>query len=247
MAALFSRAGPGSLLWLIPWLAWMPRRISLAAPESEAKVRILDILRQRSAWGTCLGQFCINYCLYFLVTWLPSYLRRGRHYSMDEMARTGGLIFLLFAVSAMVSGKISDRWIAAGTSTTRVRKTMLGAGSAGLGVSLVASVVAPDAIFVWVLSVAGLSIGLAGGTRWTVTQTLAGPRVVGTVGRSAEFRGQLRRRDCPHADGIHTRSDRPVLLGLRDRCSGLMAWRCKLGIRSRPNRTGGLGEETQPA
>jgi MFS family permease len=197
----FLALGLGSLLWLIPWLAWMPRRISLAAPESEAKVRILDILRQRSAWGTCLGQFCINYCLYFLVTWLPSYLRRGRHYSMDEMAKTGGLIFLLFAVSAMVSGKISDRWIAAGTSTTRVRKTMLGAGSAGLGVSLVASVVAPDAIFVWVLSVAGLSIGLAGGTCWTVTQTLAGPRVAGRWAGVQNFVGNFAGAIAPMLTG----------------------------------------------
>src|SRR5580700_10468461 len=90
--------GLGSLLWLIPWLAWMPRRTRVAAPASEVKVRIVDILRQRSAWGTCLGQFCINYCLYFLVTWLPSYLRRGRHFSMDEMARAGGSIFLMFAI-----------------------------------------------------------------------------------------------------------------------------------------------------
>src|SRR6202035_5898504 len=93
----FLALGLGSLLWLIPWLAWMPRRASVAAPASEVKVGILDILRQRSAWGTCVGQFCINYCLYFLVTWLPSYLRRGRHFSMDEMARAGGVIFLLFA------------------------------------------------------------------------------------------------------------------------------------------------------
>src|ERR1700674_4214249 len=149
----FLALGLGSLLWLIPWLAWMPRRTSVTAvAAAEAKVSIVDILRQRSAWGTCLGQFCINYCLYFLVTWLPTYLRRGRHFSMDEMARAGGLIFLMFAVSAMVSGKISDRWIAAGASTTRVRKTLLGLGSAGLGVSLAAAAVAPDAIFVWVLS-----------------------------------------------------------------------------------------------
>src|SRR6202043_3817850 len=137
---------------------------SVAAPASEAEVRVLDFLRQRSAWGTCLGQFCINYCLYFLVTWLPSYLRRARHYSMDEMARAGGLIFLLFAISAMVGGKISDRWVAAGASLTRVRKTMLGVGSTGLGLSLLTAAVAPDAIFVWVLSLAGVFIGLAGGT-----------------------------------------------------------------------------------
>src|ERR1700686_2446496 len=197
----FLTLGLGSLLWLIPWLAWMPRRTKVAAPASEARVRIVDVLRQRSAWGTCLGQFCINYCLYFLVTWLPSYLMRGRHFSMDGMARAGGLIFLMFAVSALVSGKISDRWIAAGTSTRGVRKTLLGVGSVGLGVSLMAAAVAPDAIFVWVLSLASLFIGLAGGTCWTVGQTLAGPRVAGRWAGVQNFVGNFAGAIAPMLTG----------------------------------------------
>jgi len=197
----FLTLGLGSLLWLIPWLAWMPRRTKVAAPVSETKVRIVDILRQRSAWGTCLGQFCINYCLYFLVTWLPSYLRRGRHFSMDEMARAGGSIFLIFAVSSLVSGKISDRWIAAGASPTRVRKALLGVGSAGLGVCLMAAAVAPDAIFVWVLLMAGVFIGLSGGTCWTVTQTLAGPRVAGRWAGVQNFVGNFAGAVAPTLTG----------------------------------------------
>jgi MFS transporter, ACS family, D-galactonate transporter len=183
--------GLGSLLWLVPWLAWMPRRIRGPETATGPKVGILDILRQRSAWGTCMGQFCINYCLYFLVTWLPSYLTRGRHFSMDRMAKTGGLIFLLFAISAMVAGKVSDRWIAAGASATRVRKTLLGGGCVGLGISLAAAAVAPDKMFVWMLMVAGISIGAAGGSTWAVTQTVAGPHVAGRWAGVQNFIGNL--------------------------------------------------------
>src|SRR5271155_783177 len=140
--------GLASLLWLIPWLAWMPTGTTSAAPASAYKVRILDIFRERSAWGTCLGQICINYGLYFLVAWLPTYLVRGRHLSMDQMARVGGLIFFLAAVSAIVAGKLSDRWIAAGSSATRVRKASLGLGMTGLGVSLAAAAVAHEVTFI---------------------------------------------------------------------------------------------------
>ena len=96
--------GLGSLLWLVPWLAWMPRRPTSAAPASREKSGF-STFWQRSAWGTCLGQFCINYFLYFLVTWLPFYLVRGRNLSMNEMAKAGGLVFFLSAVSAIVSGE----------------------------------------------------------------------------------------------------------------------------------------------
>jgi len=171
--------GLGSLLWLVPWLAWMPTGTTSAAPPSEYKIRILDIFRERSAWGTCLGQICINYGLYFLVAWLPFYLVRARNLSMNQMARVGGLIFFMAAVSAMVTGKLSDRWIASGASATRVRKTLLGGGMIGLGISLAAAAVAPDSTFTWLLAAAGVCFGINGAHCWAVTQTLAGPHASG--------------------------------------------------------------------
>jgi MFS transporter, ACS family, D-galactonate transporter len=168
-----------SLLWLIPWLVWMPTGTTSTAPTSESKVGILDIFRERAAWGTFLGQICINYTLYFLVAWLPFYLVRGRNLSMNQMARVGGLIFLFAAVSAILSGKLSDRWIASGASATRVRKTLLGGGMTGLGVFLIAVAVAPDSTFILPLAAAGVCLGVNGAHCWAVTQTLAGPRVSG--------------------------------------------------------------------
>jgi MFS transporter, ACS family, D-galactonate transporter len=171
--------GLGSLLWLIPWLAWMPTGTTAPAPAQENKVGILDIFCERSAWGTCLGQICVNYVLYFLVAWLPFYLVRARGLSMNQMARVGGLIFFLAAVSAIVGGNLSDRWIAARASATRVRKTSLGLGLIGLGASLATAAVAPDRVLVWALAPAGIGMGLTGAHCWAVTQTLAGPRVSG--------------------------------------------------------------------
>ena len=171
--------GFGSLLWLIPWLAWMPTGTTPTTRALEPKVRIFDIFRERSAWGTCLGQICINYGLYFLVAWLPFYLVRARSLSMNEMARVGGLVFLFSAAAAILTGKLSDRWIAAGASASRVRKTLLGGGMTGLGVFLAAAAVAPDHAFVWALVLAGICVGVNGANCWAVTQRLAGPRVSG--------------------------------------------------------------------
>jgi ACS family D-galactonate transporter-like MFS transporter len=183
--------GLASLLWLIPWLVWMPRRTVTSLPASEPTVGIFHVLCERSAWGTCLGQFCINYCLYFLVTWLPFYLVRGRHLSMNQMASVGGLIFFLAAISAIITGKLSDRWIGAGASTTRVRKTLLGVGLTIFGISIAAASFAPDKIFVWVLAPAGICLGVNGSCCWAVTQTLAGPRVAGRWTGVQNFIGNL--------------------------------------------------------
>jgi MFS transporter, ACS family, D-galactonate transporter len=193
--------GLGSLLWLLPWIAWMPPRTRPARHSSDPKVRILDILRQRSVWGTCLGQFSINYCLYLLVTWLPVYLMRGRHYSMSGMAKVGGFIFLLDAISAIGFGKISDRWIAAGASTTLVRKTFLGVGMAGMGVCLAAAAVVPDRLIVAVLGLCCIFLGMCGGNCWAVTQTVAGPRVAGRWAGVQNFVGNFAGAVAPTLTG----------------------------------------------
>ncbi|MGC1452083.1 MAG: MFS transporter [Candidatus Sulfotelmatobacter sp.] len=196
----FLALGLGALLWLFPWLAWMPRT-KTAAPATETTVGILDILRQRSAWGSCVGQFCINYTLYFLVTWLPSYLIRGRHLSMIQMARVGGLVFFLCAISGIGLGKLSDHWIAAGASPTRVRKTMLGLGNAGLGASLAAAAFAPDNIFVWLLALGGMFLGMSGGNCWAVAQTIAGTKVAGRWAGVQNFIGNFAGAVAPMLTG----------------------------------------------
>jgi MFS transporter, ACS family, D-galactonate transporter len=166
------------LLWLIPWWAWMPPRKE-SAQVTEQRMGVLAILQRRSAWGTCLCQFSFNYASYFLVTWLPFYLTRERHLSMTEMARTGGLVYLLFAASATIFGKLSDRWIVSGASTTTVRKGLATFGNIGMGTFLAFSGIAPAGIYLWTLSLAGIFMGMSSCNIWAMTQTLAGKQMVG--------------------------------------------------------------------
>ncbi|HKH98700.1 MAG TPA: MFS transporter [Candidatus Sulfotelmatobacter sp.] len=175
----FVTLGLLGFLWLGPWWAWMPRRAHSSAAAPGQKPGILDVLRHQSAWGTCICQFALNYPLYFLVTWLPFYLVRGRGFSMTHMARVGGLVFLLYAVSSVIFGKLSDRWIAAGATPTRVRKSLAILGNASIGVFLVASALAPDVLCVPMLALTGFSMGISSSNLWAITQTLAGPQMVG--------------------------------------------------------------------
>jgi MFS transporter, ACS family, D-galactonate transporter len=175
----FLTLGLGSLLWLVPWLAWMPRKVVPPRPTSARGAGFVAILRQRSAWGTCLGQFCINYFLYFLVTWLPTYLKRGRGFSMDDVGKYGGMLFFMSAVSATLWGKLSDRWIDSGTAPTLVRKTAMVLGQIGVGVFLVLTAVTEGRVFIAMLALTGIFLGISICSGWAITQTLAGPLAAG--------------------------------------------------------------------
>jgi MFS family permease len=106
--SFFVALGSVSLVWLLPWFRWMPRGPGITVEKQlGAEPTTLEILKQRSAWGTFLGLFSIAYSLYFLIAWLPFYLVRERYFSMDTMAKVGAAVFLTQAVCSIGCGRIA--------------------------------------------------------------------------------------------------------------------------------------------
>jgi|HubBroStandDraft_6_1064221.scaffolds.fasta_scaffold02688_10 ACS family D-galactonate transporter-like MFS transporter len=170
-----------SLLWLLPWKMWMPKGTGLYVSPTAQTPGIAEILKQRSAWGTFAGLFAFNYLSYFLLTWLPSFLVNERHFSMQKMGTIGGAAYVILALSALISGWVSDLWIAGGGSPTRVRKTFTSLGLAISSCSCIAVVLfAYDwrlAVFFLFVTCAGA--GLCTSNLWSITQTIAGPLAAG--------------------------------------------------------------------
>jgi ACS family D-galactonate transporter-like MFS transporter len=189
-------------LWLAPWWAWMPQRQASHASPTTHQSGVLDILRQRSAWGTCVCQFSFNYTSYFLVTWLPFYLIRERQLAMTQMAKVGGFVFILNAISALTFGKVADRWIAAGASPSRARKTFAVLGGTGMGVFLIAAAFAPAPAYLWMLALMGIFTGMATSNIWAITQTIAGAQMVGRWTGVQNFAGNLAGIVAPALAGL---------------------------------------------
>src|SRR5262249_32655734 len=130
--------GLASAVWLLPWLKWMPRGPGVAILTNERNsASILEILLQRSAWGTFVGLFCFNYLWYFLITWLPFYLVKHRDFSLQTMSVSLGAAFFALAISVLVAGWIADRFITAGKSATGVLKALCGGGLGIAGITFV--------------------------------------------------------------------------------------------------------------
>jgi ACS family D-galactonate transporter-like MFS transporter len=194
--------GVVSLLWLPPWFRWMPRTRASGVLDMRRGPGLAEIVRHRSSWGTWIGHFCANYFLYFLLTWLPFYLVRERHFSVDSMARIGGSTFLMAALSSPICGWLSDRWISAGATPTRVRKIFMGAGMFCNGLFLVGCAVAPDKLLVVLLLLAGASFGLVSSNLNAITQTLAGPHAVGRWMGAQNFVANLAGAVAPALTGF---------------------------------------------
>jgi ACS family D-galactonate transporter-like MFS transporter len=198
----FVTLGLASLLWIGPWSIWMPRAKSHADDGNKKGPGLQEIVARRAWVATALGLFAMNYVNYFLLTWLPFYLVRERGFSMNAMAEVGGAIMLTAAVSAVVSGKLSDRWIRAGATTTRIRSGFIVTGNLMTGTLLMAAVVAPRDVSVGLLGLVGVGFGMASANVWAITQTLAGPRVAGRWAGSQNFIGNLSGAVAPALTGV---------------------------------------------
>ena len=169
------------LLWIPAWIVWAPRPApKVRTIERRGGPSFIDIMRQRSAWGTFLGLFAINYVWIFLVTWLPSYLVMERHFSTRMMAVFASVPFWGLAGSTFLCGWLSDRWITRGGTPTVVRKTFTVGGLVFCTALFLPAVLVGDAmIAIVLLTAACLAFGMTSSNVWTITQTIAGPEVAG--------------------------------------------------------------------
>lgn len=178
--ALFLISGGAGLVWLIPWLAKAPRVLVPAQAQKQAAgPGWAQLLGRRDVWGTCGGLCGANYAWYFLLSWLPSYLVRERHFSLNSVAIWAALPYLLMAVSSISGGILADRWISRGASAVKVRRGFLVTGLITTA-ALFPSVLLPR--IEW--AVAGLfltclAFGIYASNLFSLTQTLAGPEAAG--------------------------------------------------------------------
>jgi MFS family permease len=178
--AFFLALGLGSMLWLVGWVLSMPRTWKVPAGKGDPDAPgLADILRQRSAWFTFFGLFCGNYFWYFLVTWLPAYLVKERHFATAKMAVWGSLAFLAASAATLLCGWLSDFWIARGGTPTLVRRAFTSTGLALATIIVPVSFVRDDGAAMVFLLASCLFIGMWSSNVWAITQTLAGPQAAG--------------------------------------------------------------------
>ncbi len=176
---VFILFGLVSILWLIPWLTATRHASRRADAPRQAAPSFLAILRRRELWGASFCHFSFAYVFYFVISWLPLYLVKARGFSVGQMAELGGVVYLVFAASAQASGWISDRWMRAGASDTRVRKTFAIAAHVGCATCMLGCALGGPAIIIAALLGAGVCFGFNNPTIFATGQTLAGPRAAG--------------------------------------------------------------------
>jgi MFS transporter, ACS family, D-galactonate transporter len=176
---VFVGMGLVALAWIPAWMKWMPRKRAVASETISRAVRAADILLVRSFWGATLGHFCVNYVLYFTLTWLPFYLVHERQLSMQGMTHVASIYYVVDALSALTTGFVSDAYIRGGRSVSVVRKSAMGVGNVLAAIGLAACAFAGQHTYLTWLLVVAIGSGMSGTGVYAFSQTLAGPQATG--------------------------------------------------------------------
>jgi len=204
----FVVTGAIGIAWAIAWWfiyrdpeqyrAIAPREVDAllaqrSAPlTSTVKISWLDLFRYRSVWGLMLGLFCLNFAIYFYITWFPSYLLQARGFSLTALGTIGALPAVMAVIGNWLGGYTSDRLLKMGWSHTAARKTCLVTGMALASSIALSPFVDSNWACLGLMTLAYASLSFTGANIWVVASEIAPtPGHVASIGGIQNFAGNL--------------------------------------------------------
>jgi MFS transporter, ACS family, D-galactonate transporter len=181
------------------WLSSAEREFIVrgrAQPEDRAKAAkgapFAYLLRQREVIGIALGFAAYNYSFYFLLTWLPDYLKTEMHIDLlhSVLYTSVPWLFATFT-NVFIGGWLADALIQRGWNAVRVRQAILIGGTAlGLGIFGAGYAKTPAVALFWIsICIGGLAAASPIG--WSIPSLIAPRESVGTLGGIMNFCSQL--------------------------------------------------------
>ena len=195
------------IVWVAIWLAYYrdPENHPSVTPEqlaalqaergatpAGAKVSWGSLFGYRTVWGMMIGFFCLNFVIYFFITWFPTYLIQARGFSLAQLGTLGLLPGLVAIPSGWLGGFTSDALYRRGWSLTAARKTCLVGGMLTSSV-ITLSVFAPNAyVALAFFAVAYGALAFTAASIWSLPADVApSPAHVASIGGIQNFASNL--------------------------------------------------------
>jgi len=209
----FVLTGAIGVLWAIGWYAWYrdPRRHRGPSAEeltyieeggargagegeetAESRMRWRDLFRYRTVWGMMLGFFCLNFVIYFFITWFPTYLHDARGFTILKTGFYGVIPAIVAIFGGWLGGWFSDRLYRRTGDLNKARKVCLVGGMLFSSVIALAVVVPTAATALVLLSISYASLTFAAASVWSLPADVAPTQgQVASIGGIQNFASNL--------------------------------------------------------
>lgn len=204
----FSIFGSVGLVWAVIFFRWFrddPMKhpgVNAAEREllresagnlasSHRKIPWAMVFGSGRVWVLCWQYFALNYGWYFYITWLPTYLREGRHLTITSTTLLSVLPLFVGGAANTVSvlvAELINRWT---HDVAVTRRIVACTGFAGAGLCLIVSTAVSNPLLaVLTIAVASFSNDLVMPCSWAAAMDLGG-QYAGTVSGAMNSIGNL--------------------------------------------------------
>ncbi len=152
-----------------------------ARPASAARVPWRTLLAARGCWTLILTRFFTDPVIYFVIFWLPEYLRKERGFNLEQVGKYSWVPFAFGGVGYILGGWLSGRLMQAGWTLARARKFVMAVGAAVMPVAILAPLVPTAALAIGATCFITFGHGLWVANLQTIPTDLFRPHEVGTV------------------------------------------------------------------
>jgi len=197
----FVLTGSIGLAWLAAWLfLYQPPHLNrwlradeyatlkpLLPPPEEAqpakaeRVHWKTLIRERACWTLILTRFFTDPVIYFVIFWLPEYLRKERAFNLAEVGKYSWVPFAFGGIGYILGGWLSGRLIEAGWPLARARKLVMAMGAAVMPVAILAPLVPTAALAIAATCFITFGHGLWVANLQTIPTDIFRGREIGTV------------------------------------------------------------------
>ena len=167
------------------------------------------LLRSPNMWAIMCGYFTYVFCLYFFLTWLPSYLVDTRHFAFPKIGLLASLPLFAGVIGDTVGGVATD-WLLKVTGSTKIaRRSVAIVGLLGCASFIVPAGLTDDAVSaVYYLTAAGFFLECTIGPSWSVPMDCGG-KYSGTVSGMMNMAGNIGGALSPLVFGVFFQIGQP--------------------------------------
>ena len=146
----FTMMGAVGLVWLaVWWFVYETPKDYVETPRAK-RTPMLEVWRARPSWTIFIARFFTDPVIYFMIFWLPEYLRKERGYSASEVGHYAWVPFLFGDIGYTLGGWLSGRLMRAGWPLPKARKFVL----------LLGACLMPAALYAPFAPTAGIAIAM---------------------------------------------------------------------------------------
>ena len=167
------------LIWIAPWLLFY--RDLAPAKKVEAMPALRPLLGMRQVWGMTLMRMLGGPVVHFYWYWLPEYLTRERHFSMEGIKQLAGIPFLFAGLGNIAGGWLSGRLIAHGSTADRARKITFIVSAVMCFMSVLVPQVPGEFLPIAIISIATFGVSTYNATHIGTLTDLFSPGVLARV------------------------------------------------------------------